>query len=215
MIKIIGFKRLIVLTILIAINAALAAGIYMYLLPENAKTDRELTAVKRQVSGVRSDINKMQIEFEQLEEQQDKFDNLKDTGFFSTQVRSEAKLLFSQIQEDSNVLSATVSVKSGVIETNEEAQKSNHKVLMSPVELEIESLDDIDVYRYLVLLQQRFPGHLSLDRITMKRNRDLSKAVLRSIASGASPELVSANVRMSWRTIIPENQVIAGTEADR
>ena len=213
MINVIGFKRIIILFVLISVNGALAGMVYLYTLPETVKADREYRSLKTRVNSAQSDLGRMQIEFEQLEQQQDRFDALKNDGFFSTQVRNEAKELFSKIQEESQVISAVGSVKSGRIENNNEAHKVGYKLLTSAVEVEIKAFSDSDIYRYLSLAEKYFPGHLSVNEIKITRQRDISKVLLRAIASGASPEIVRARVKMSWRTLIPEDQVILEREA--
>ncbi|PCK00335.1 MAG: hypothetical protein COA45_00705 [Zetaproteobacteria bacterium] len=208
MIQVIGVKRLIILVILMSANAALAAGVYLYAMPEKETASRRLRSIRSQVNRVQTDIDRMQIEFEQLDQQQDRFDALKAKGLFSTQERSEAKEFLSVIQDKSKVISAVVSVKSGIIQNDEEAQRANHKILMSPIEITIDAFDDASVYRYIELAKQSFPGHLSLDGIKINRTRDISSPVLRAIASGTNPVLIHAEILMSWRTIIPESQVI-------
>lgn len=208
MIKVIGIKRLLVFLVLLSVNSILGASIYLYVLPEQENADSELKKITSQVRTKQADISKMQLEFKQLDELQNKFDRLKNNGFFSTQIRSEAKEILSTIQSESKVVSATVSVKSGSLENSEDAQKSGHQVLMSPVEVKVEAFDDSDVYRYIEIAQDKFPGHLRVDDISMYRSRDVSATVLRAISAGASPPLVTATINMSWRTMIPESQVL-------
>ena len=160
------------------------------------------------MNSVQSDIDRIQIEFEQLDEQQARFDALKERGFFSNQERSDAKELFSAIQNESKVISAVVNVKSGAALDDKEAQKANHKVLLSPVEITIESFDDATIYKYLRLVQERFPGYMSVESIRMERLQDISAPVLRAIASGSNVALVRATVELSWRTLIPESQIL-------
>ena len=212
MIGVIGIKRLVVLFVFIVINAFLGAVIYLHFIPEQAKFERQHKTLKRQLRVVQGDIDRMQLEFKQLDQQQDRFDALKDRGFFSTQERSDAKSLFSKIQVDSNVISAIVNVKPGVVEDNFEAKKANHKLLTSSVSVDIKAFDDGDVYRYLEMAKDRFPGYLVLNGIEIKRIRDVSSPVLRAIASGANPEMIEAQLMMSWKTLIPESQVIDGGE---
>lgn len=208
MIQVIGVKRVAMLLVLISVNVALAAGLYLYAMPEKEDLSRRLRTLRSQVNRVQSDIGRMKIEFAQLDQQQDRFDELKADGLFSAQVRSDAKGFLSDIQNKSKVISAVANIRPGFIKNNVEAQKANHKVLMSPVEIKIEAFDDASVYRYIELAKSSFPGHLSLDGITIKRSRDVSSPVLRAIAAGTNPVLISADVLMSWRTIIPESQVI-------
>lgn len=209
MISVIGTKRLVILFALLLINAALGAAIYMYFMPEQQKTEKRLRVKRGQLSNVQYDLERMRIEFEQLDKQQGEFDQLKEKGFFSNQVRSTAKDLFSQIQDQSKVISAKVNVKSGVIEENKEAQKAKHMVLKSLINVELKAFDDADVYQYLSLVLQEFPGHISVDNVVVKRVKDISAPILRAIKSGANPELINASLSLSWRTLIPEDQVIS------
>ncbi len=96
------------------------------------------------------------------------------------------------------------------MEESEEAQKAAHKLLVSKVALKIEALSDVDVFRYIYLLDKAFPGHISMDKIDLSRKQSLTAAVLRSIATGESTSLVEANIEMTWSTMIPESQVIGG-----
>ena len=208
MISVIGAKRILILFILLVINGVLGAAVYLYLVPQIDVVEKEERTLSMQVRTVQSDIKRMQIEFDMLDKQQDKFDMLKEDGFFSSQTRSDAKDLLSTIQRDSNVISAVVSVKSGLIEDNKEAKKSHHNILMSPVQVEISATDDVDIFRYLEIAERKFTGHLRLDGITIVRTRDVTSEILRSIAGGNSPEMVRATALFSWRTMIPESQVI-------
>ena len=208
MIQVIGIKRFIVLLVLLLVNVALGASIYFYTIPEKKKMKITLSGIRQGVAQVQSDIDRMQIEFEQLDQQQGRFDQLEADGFFSTQVRNDAKNLLSAIQDDAKVVSAVVSVKSGIVMDDSEAEKANHKILFSPIEITLEAFDDASIYEYLTIAEERFPGHLSLDAIKIQRTRDVSSPVLRAIASGANSVLITAEVIMSWRTMIPDSQVI-------
>ena len=209
MMDVIGFRRIFLLAVLVILNVSMAALVYFYLMPMQDKAETSLRGLNSNVRNLRSDLSRIKVEFEQLDEQQNKFDALKKTGFFDNQERSTAKEIFNSVQDESKVISAVVSVKSGGVEDNQEAQKAKHKILYSPVDIEIEAFDDSDVYRYIDLAQEYLPGHLSLDQIEISRTRDISPPVLRAIASGTSPVLITARIKMSWRTIIPESQVIS------
>lgn len=207
MIKIIGFKRLSILVVFLLINAFLAFLLYGYLVPQQEVKDRRERSLRSQVSSVQSDIDRVQLEFEQIDRQQDEFDVLKEQGFFSVQSRNDAKKMFSEFQDRSNVISAVVSVKPGVAVDDEDASKANHKLLVSPINIDIEAFDDGDVYRYISLLENEFPGHISLDSLEMTRVRDVNAAVLRAISSGANPVMIKAKIILSWRTMVPESQI--------
>ena len=211
MIRIIGIRRLVILVILLAFNGVLASVVYMYLVPEKQSVERSYRVERSKVSALQQDINRMEIEFEQLDKQQGIFDKIKEDGFFGAQDRAEAKEMFSQIQEKSRVISALVSVKPGKVVEDVEAEKARHRVLVSEMSVDIRAFDDNDIYHYIDLIQRVFPGVITLQRIEVRRESDISAALLRAIAGGASPELVTAKVEFLWRTMIPQEQVIGAT----
>ena len=124
------------------------------------------------------------------------------------QSRREAEIVFNSAQKRSGVSKAVAKIEAGIIEDNEEAQKAEHKILKSPMSVELQAIDDISVLHYLHWIEQNFPGHVSVENIEIKRQGDVTGTVLRGIASGSNPALVSASVDMVWRTMIPEANII-------
>ncbi len=208
MIAVLGIKRVIVLLLLAAACGVLGASVYMYLAPEVMGKKRELSGLQGQVSTLRADIGRMQVEFEQLEEQKEEFEVLAADGFFKDQGRRQAEQILNQIQKTSGVSKAIASIASGEIEENEEAKKAEHKVLKSPIEIRLEAFDDINIFHYLFLVEHYFPGHITVEDVHLERQADVTGTVLRAIATGSNPSLVQANVQMMWRTMIPESSVI-------
>lgn len=206
MIKVLGFRRIVILAALVGINALLGAAAYMHFIPQKEMKERELRGARGQVSTLRADIEALQIEFDQLDEQREEFERLKKDGFFDGQSRRKAELIFKRIQDSSGVVSAVASVSAGKFEENPEATKAKHKILNSPIVIRIEAVNDLDIYRYVYLVNEFFPGHVGIDTIKISREADISGTVLRGIASGKNPPLVTADLKLSWRTMIPDDQ---------
>ena len=203
MLRVLGFKRILFLIVLITINALLAAAVYMHFAPQNLTKERELNNIRAANNTLRTDIDDMQIAFEQLDEQRDRYQELEKKGFFDRQSRRQAELILQKIQERSGVVSAAASLQAGTFEKSQEAEKADHQILKSPISIRIEAVDDLDVFRYIYLVNEFFPGHVSIEKIEIERESDVSGTVLRAIASGQSPELVKANLQFTWRTMIP------------
>ena len=49
---------------------------------------------------------------------------------------------------------------------------------------------------------------MSFEKLSLKREAEVSGTVMRAIATGAKPKLVSAEIVMTWRTMIPQKDVI-------
>jgi hypothetical protein len=198
---------------LLALNGILAAALYLYLAPQQVVEEKRLKTLRGEVSTLRADIDRMQLEFMQLEAQKQEFGMLEKDGFFKNQSRRQAENTFSAIQKRSGVGSAIASISAGVIEDNEEALKAKYKILKSPIQVQIEAVSDVDIYHYLFLIENYFPGHVSVENVKIKRESDVSGTVLRAIAAGSNPPLVKAELDMIWRTMIPEAEVIGADEA--
>lgn len=211
MIGILGARRVILLLVLALFNAVMGALVYTYLVPEQEVQQRKLRQIRGEVSTLRGDISRMQVEFEQLELQKAEFQRLEADGFFKNQSRKQAENTFNAIQKKSGVNLAVASIEAGVVEDNKEAAKAKYKVLKSPMTVSIEAVDDVDIYHYLFLIENYFPGHVSVENLSIEREADISNTVLRGIASGVNPPLVKAQLDMVWRTMIPESEIVEDT----
>ncbi|NCC22975.1 MAG: hypothetical protein EOM26_11035 [Alphaproteobacteria bacterium] len=207
MIGILGFRRIVVLLVLAAIAGLVAAGVYLYLEPQNVAAEREMRSLKSQVAAKRNDIEKVRAELDKLTEQKDTFEELRKVGFFSQQDRLVAKDRIEEIQELSSVLAVRYRIRPAEIETNPLIRKAKHVVLASPFEITVDALDDSDIYRFIYLLQTSFPGHASFDSVNLKRGAQVDDASLRQILTDRPVALVNGNLKFTWRTILPEEQV--------
>lgn len=212
MIEALGKKRVMFLGVLILLNALLGALVFLYLMPEVETSDRTLRSVNGQFSSLRSDFDSLMLDFQELEKQQYEYEELKQRGFFGLQGRRPAAALLESIDKESKIISTKVAIGSGGITENEEAAKADYVLLESPVSLSIESIDDVDVFSYINLLNHAFPGHISIDEMVMKRTLDVSGGVLRAIAAGQKPRVVNTRLEMTWRTMIPKTSIIENQE---
>lgn len=213
LLNILGFRRVLILGILLSLNVLLASSHYLYFVPQKDVLDRELRTLRGKATTMQADIARLQLEFEQLTEQRAEFEKLKQNGFFSNQDRSQAQQVLQQIQRESRVVTARAEVKAGVLNDNEEAAKAEHKILISPISITARAIDDIDLFRYIKLLETEFPGHVSFQSVEINREADLTNPVLRSISSGESPGLVTAKFEIMWQTMIPQSDVIKSGSA--
>jgi hypothetical protein len=215
MMNVLGPQRVLILTALALVNILFAAGGYFYLAPEESAKEQELRQMQNGIAELQTDIERLQVEFGQLEQQQSKYSLLKARGFFSSQDRRQAEKILETIQKKAGVVAAVASIQPGVVEDNEQAQKTGYKILRSPVSVKIDALDDVDVFRYLYLIEKHFPGHVSFTRMNIERKSDVTGTILRSIAAGNNPPLVEAQLNMVWRTMIPESEVIPSDKGGR
>ena len=209
MIAILGAKRVAALAALVGLNVLMAALLYYYVLPKEKTVTNLQVASQGELATLEADMENIRNEFAQFDKQKEKFDMLQKTGFLSSQDRLDARRRFEDIRVFSKVLSARYTINPAVFENNESIQKSGNVVMVSPVNVELKALDDVDMYRFLYYLETYFPGHPGIDRIAFKRVTPVNQAVLRQIGSGLPVVLVDGTIDFSWRTIVPQAQVMS------
>ncbi|MCB9991578.1 MAG: hypothetical protein H6867_09445 [Rhodospirillales bacterium] len=207
MIQVIGVKKILVLLLLVAANAALAAVTYLYVQPEAQKLERQLRSTKTQISQKQADTERLRNEFDEIQARKQDFETLTSAGFVSDQNRLVARRRITDIQKYSKVLRASYDIGAANIVKNKMVTDIEHVILQSPVKVSVEALDDIDFYSFIYWMESAFPGHVAVTNMTVQRTSDVSEVSLRQIGSGLPMTLVKGNVEFVWRTLAPESDV--------
>ena len=205
--QILGTRRVILLTVLIVANAVLAGGLYLYLMPRAETLQAQLQQLSGQVASKRSAAQTLGSEYGAIQDQKMFFGQLKDAGFFADQNRTMIRGRIGDIQKFSNVLSAKYSVAAATVEHTQAADDAGYVLLDSPITVEVDALDDTDFYTFVYCLENAFPGHVTVDSLTVSRIQELTEPVLKQIGGGVSVPVVRGIVTVSWRTMVPATQV--------
>lgn len=206
MIKVIGTRRIIMLAVLLAANAALAAGTYMYLIPQNEKLERDLRQVKSNVSSKRSEAERLRTEHAQILTQKSAFEHLKAAGFMGHQDRFLVRDRMEAIQGYSRVLTAKYNIQPVAVEENAQAAMSDQVILSSKMNADIDAIGDIDVYRFVYWLENGFPGHIMINNVVMRRQNEVNDVTLRQLGTGTPLVMVRGQLDFEWRTMVPREE---------
>ncbi len=207
MFKVLGPKVLITLLLMALVTGATGYGLYEYLMPMRAEKDQELSSIKSAIETRRREVAQLKEEYILLKEQLEAFTQLGLQGFFNNQNRVEAQESFNGLRELSGLLNTRYSISSGVLVEDPKATEANYVVLRSPVQLDISSLDDVDVYTFIKALQERFPGNVDIINVDMARKQSVTAPLLREIGSGSPTKMVEAKVNFEWRTMAPKDNL--------
>jgi len=208
MIQLIGAKRVMIIVVLAGLCAVLGAGAYMYLIPQSDKLDRELKTVKSDISFKRSEADRFRQEMAEIQNEKNTFQSLEVLGFLGEQSRLAARKRIEAIQSYSRVLSASYNIAPGVVENAETATIADRVVLKSKITIDVEALDDADVYSFIHLLENAFIGYVSITSIELERVQDLNEVTLRQIGSGIPAVLVKAKIELDWKTLMSREQAL-------
>lgn len=206
MIGIIGLKRILAALILVGFNAVLGASSYLYLAPEITKVERELRTVRAQVADKQGQTEMIRSERGQIQERKAQFEDLKAAGFFNDQNRVDAQKRIQEIQKFTKVLAAEYTVNPAEIEKNDFVSETGHVLIDSLINMNVDALDDLDLYALVYWMENAFPGHVSVRSVEIKRNFDVNDTILREIGTGAQPAVMKGVLQFDWRSMLPEEQ---------
>lgn len=208
MIQLIGIKRLMVIAVLAGLCAMLGAGAYLYLIPQSQKLNRELTQITGDISFKRSEAERFRQEMTEIQNEKNTFQSLETLGFLGEQSRLEARKRIEAIQSYSGVLSARYNIAPGVVQNAETATAADRVVLTSQVTVDVDALDDADVYKFIYMMENAFIGYVSVTSFELERVLDLNEVTLRQIGSGIPAVLVKAKITFEWKTLLSRQQAM-------
>ena len=208
MIQLIGAKRLMMIVVLAGLCSVLGAGAYLYLIPQGEKLEKELRTIKSDISFKRSEADRFRQEMAEIQNEKNTFESLETLGFLGEQSRLDARKRIEAIQSYSRVLSATYNIEPGSVENADTATAADRVVLKSKVTIDIEALDDADVYSFVYLLENAFIGYVAVTSMELERVLDLNEVTLRQIGSGIPTVLVKAKIEMDWKTLMSREQAL-------
>ncbi len=207
MIQILGTKRVLFLTVLLLLNVGLGLALYVHLIPEQEKVTSELRRTEKAVAQKKEEIARIKEEIAMLRENLKKYKILQDSGFFGNQNRVTAQDAFQEIREESGVLKAKYFIKAAERIEHKKAEEVEHVLLSSAINVDVEALDDIDIYHFIKLIQKRFPGNVELTALDVRLGSRVNDASLRKIANGEPVSMVKGHLEFNWRTMPPENKL--------
>ncbi len=201
MISKIGFKRAAVLIVLTAVLVCTFLLDQFVLAPKTLQSQQNLAGVQSETSTLQSEITKIREGFEKFETQKVLYETLKETGFFNNQDRVIARERFDTMQRLSKIISAKYEIKSAILQSQDDPVETTFVLMQSPITVTLSAVDDLDIYRFIYYLNYGFPGHITINNMTMERKSNVSPEVLQQIGSGLPPEMVSATLELDWFTM--------------
>jgi len=206
MIQVLGANRVILLVVLFLLLGATGGGLYGYLIPVNDKTERKLNGVNSQITSKKDEIRQLQQQIDQLHLLRADFEVLGNLGFFDIQDREQTKKRLDLVTELSKVSLARYNVGKGIVEINENADKTGYVVLKSAININVQALDDLDIYKFIYWVENGFPGHVSLSSLDMRRVNEVTPVNLKKIGRGGPLALMDSTLNFVWRTmVLPED----------
>ncbi len=214
MIKSIGMDKVLIILLV----AAFAIGGYFYntniLAPSIVKKERELRSTKSRLSTLTTDTNKLIAGVDLFERQKEEFIIVQKSGFFDDQNRVATRSKLDAIGRDSQLEILRYSISPAQNISNQKLKDAGYKILETSIDIEIGAISDTDIQTFLFYLNHGFPGQVIINNIDMSKEQDLTQPLLRNIGLKTDYDpLITANISMVWKTMVPDTSVQTQTDS--
>lgn len=199
MINLLGPKIVLVIILATLVFGMSGAASYYYMIPqmETAKSDE--MRLRGQISTKRDEIRQLKIEYVALKDQILKFNLLKKKGFFNAQDRVTARDTISQLTAQAKLLRADLNLSPAQqITDNKNASDAGYVLISGPMSIKIGSLNDINIFKYMVALQNVFPGYLEFKSFSFTRQGGESQNMLQGLMDGNPEPLIEGELQFTW-----------------
>ena len=207
MMKSIGFTRSFII-ILLAVFAGLCAFyIYNMATPKLSQLERELRSEKSDISKMTKDMDDLSKGLAQFEKEKEDFANVQNMGFFDEQDRAKTKNIIEAMQRDSRLLTARYSLSPARLVPEVRAKEAGYDLISTDIDFSLEAIEDADIYRFVYMLNYGFPGQLKINSLSIEREQEITQPLLRQIGVGQASPIVTAQLNVSWRSMLPKGQM--------
>ncbi len=211
MIAAIGYKKSLVLVVLAGVLGVLVFATYFVFRPKAESSKVELSTLQAQASTLQSEVDQMRQDFAQFDSKKAVFENISRMGFFNDQNRVLARERFDTLQKLSKIMSARYEIRPAKIFSQDIPLETGFVVMESPITMTLTALDDLDVYRFIYYLNYGFPGHVTINKLEIKREGEITPEVLKEIGTGNPPALITATMELQWRTMARKESIAPET----
>ncbi len=209
MIKLLGFKRTLILGVMIAINALLGLIYLFWASPQTAMLNTQLMGLRSEISNLQTGIQNTKSDMQMLEQNLPTYDNLIRDGFMQEQDRFVMSRALEEIKTKSHVQGFSFSVGDIREITNADAQLAEKRLLHSRIQItNISSPLDINVYDMISMIETEYPVHARIDYFKISRASDLNQESLGRMTS-EPVSLVASELTFDWFSLgtIPQAAV--------
>jgi hypothetical protein len=214
MIKLIGFKRILLLACLVALNLSVL-GVYFFSIGsmlDEATSQRD--TVNGQISALHGKITSIKQDMAFVNDNMPKFNDMKDKGFFLNQDRFTINRIMNDLQTRTGISSFSFNVSDEKEIPNADAEAISYKLIDSHIKVDkIISPLDINIYMLAQEMPHAFPSYARIQNMNITRTGEVTEASLKDIIDGKPVNFVNADIEFDWITMVPKPEGAAAGSA--
>ena len=210
MIKLIGFKRLIFLACMVALNLSVL-GVYFFSIGQMLDdVTSQKSTVDGQISELRGKIGNIKQDMAFAKDNLPKYNELKDKGFFQNQDRFAIDRIMKDLRAQTGISNFNYDVSALKEIPNADADAVNYRLIDSHIKVDkIISPLDTNIYILAQALPHVFPPYARIQKMDITRAAEVNEQALKDISEGKPVNFVNANIEFDWITMVPKPEAAA------
>jgi len=205
MIKLIGFKRMIFLACLLALNLSVLGIYFSSIGPMLDDVTSQRDSVRGQTAALREKINSIKKDMAFVNDNMSKYNDLKDKGFFLNQDRFMINRTMEDLRVKAGIPSFSFTIADIKDIPNVDAEAVNYRLIDSHIKVDtVVSPLDSNIYMLAQEIAHSFPSAVRLQDMNLTRASEVTEATLNDIAAGKLVNFVNATIEFDWITMVPK-----------
>jgi hypothetical protein len=206
MIKLIGLKRIILLSVLFALNLLVGCAYFFGVSPMLEEAQTQLSSINGQISQLQGKISGIKQDVAYVNENLPAFKDLEGKGFFLQQDRFMIGREMETLRARTGISSFAFSIGDVQEVPNPDATAIDYKLINSRIKIDrIVSPLDTNVYVLMQEMSEVFPEYSRIQSVDMTRVAEVTETSLKDIAAGKAVNFVNASVTFDWLTLVPKS----------
>lgn len=174
-------------------------GAYYFVLSTKQNKIKKEASIKSDISQTKSNLDKLTANKKRLSEDMDIWRNMSENEKKMSGLRiSEAKNIVDELSKKFYLTDVRTTF-SKPEKMGDEFSTENITVLESSIKITFKALTDEYVIKFVEAIAKDFPGYIMLDSFTVKADESISENIVRQVAYGQNPQIVSGSVSFLWK----------------
>ena len=205
----IGQKRFTLLVVLAVICTLLGGAWQKVMLPQHQQLTGEISSVQGERSRIQKEITELPVRHALLEANENRYNALKQSGFFVNQDRIEARARMDILRDEAMLNSISYKIEPQKIMENTNFTSETEEIVMSQINVDINSMTDLEALNFIERMQGEFSGLVVLKGLKLERKEEPTPETLGKISRGEVVDMVTGNAKFDWYSIIPKSSSVS------
>ena len=198
-----GVRKFGAVGLLAAINAGLVGLWLGYLDPQVSELGLRSRSLRTMADGIRNAHSARAEEFERMNKNRDRYNDLLDSGFVSPQDRLGAAKLLEELRETHGLSSIQYEIAPEKLIDDQTLRKTGYWVVSTRITVLVQAMFDTNVIDFTQAVVDRFPGQVRVLSLTLQQLARPTAEILEALRNGDVVDFAASELVFEWNTLRP------------